>query len=1572
MNTSNKKGDKPRRNPVSLFKNRRRSITLRTAVLILCLVLVSGIAGSFTLIQMSRDSIRQESLYTNLAQAKLASEFAFSYIETIEAHMRVFANRPDVRQAVINDTPEQLQQTLAEFVQIQSKLDSAGIYDITGIQRSFYNAESDTIGQSFADREWFQQVITIKQPYLGIPLISRATGNPILPYTVPIFNEQGQIKGVLTCGISLNKLSDSIVNIDYGKDTRVGIIDLRNEGIIIGNTDPQRVMTPVTRDNEAINLLMSGNSDVMETTSSSGELILTGFATMPDFPLGIVVITPSATALSVINTLTQNAVIFITAGIILSGILGVFLALGITKPLRKLIYGTKEIGSGNLDYPVATSVNDEVGDLSRAIGDMAQNLKQTLVSRDLLAAEVSERKKSEEKISGLNRILSAVRNVNQLITRENDRQNLISTACRNLTETRGFTKCWIAAIDPAGKVHATADAMWGDLFSQLQKRLYEGDFPRCIERVLKDKQTGVITADEYAALCSDCPLHTGQRNTCAVIIAPMNYAGRVMGILAASSPDDIILDNEEIELFQELADDIAFALHKIELEEKEKQTEKQFRLLVEHAPQAIFIQTDGNFAYINPAGIELFGAQDEKQIVGHPVIERVHPDFRETMLERIYQLNNEGQLVKSLEEKMLCIDGSIIDVEISATPFFYNNSHGALVFIRDVTERKKLESSLRESEARFRKMFEASGVIMFLVDPASGAIVDVNPAAVKFYGYAYEQFIKMNINQINTLTPDEIKEAMEKATTNRHNRFVFPHRLADGSIRTVEVHSHQADIAGHKYLYSIIYDITERKLAEKALEEEVARRAILFEQMPVGVVIVDPSTARILECNTIAHQQLGYSHEEFTNLTVMDIEANEKPAEVLSHIELILQEGEANFETLQRTKQGEIRNIHVTAKPVYLSGKTIYQCIWQDITERKRIEESLNKQQELLTRVAEYVPGVVYQYRLYPDGRSCFPYSSPGMMDIYAVTPEEVREDATPVFKRLHPDDYDYIVSTIQESARTLQDYHSEFRVILPELGVRWRICNAKPERLEDGSTLWYGTIQDSTERKLAEEALEKAAAEWRNTFDSITDMISIIDDKHRLIRVNKRFADAFGSTPQALSGRQCYEMVHGLKRPLAKCPHMKAVNSLKTETVEYYEDSLGIYVEETASPIMDAQGKCTGAIHIIKDITARKQAEMEQQALRDKMEVSSRLASVGEMAAGIAHEINNPLTGVIGFSQLLLNEDLPPDVKDSIKLINDGSIRVRDIVRRMLTFARQVKPQKAKVNIHELIDNTLEFRRYILNTANIEVIRKYDNNLPWITVDPGQLQQVFMNLVVNAENSMKKAHDRGTLIITTAKDANHIIISFKDDGLGMSKQLLSRIFHPFFTTKGPDEGTGLGLSLSRSIILEHGGSIEAQSEAGKGADFIIKLPVTSLPEEPKPQPEEENTKETASTRKASVLVIDDEATIRTFIRRILEKNGHTVTELDRPVKDNLENLFAAKFDIILLDMKMPGMSGKEFYTAIKKEYPDMARRTIFITGDTSDSTTVKFFKENNLLYIEKPFDQSTLINKINELLKKE
>ena len=219
---------------------------------------------------------------------------------------------------------------------------------------------------------------------------------------------------------------------------------------------------------------------------------------------------------------------------------------------------------------------------------------------------------------------------------------------------------------------------------------------------------------------------------------------------------------------------------------------------------------------------------------------------------------------------------------------------------------------------------------------------------------------------------------------------------------------------------------------------------------------------------------LGYAEDEVIGNTSPQLGVWLNPDDREKFIQNIEDDGLIDGKEFRfRVKDGQIIDTRVTARFLTINNKKYLLSIIDDITERKKNVEAIKQSREMLAKLAEQVPGVVYQYRLFPDGSSAFPYSSPGMISIYGVTPEEVREDATPVFGRLHPDDYDYIVSSIQESARNLSLYHSEYRVILPEIGVRWRLCDAKPERLEDGSILWYGIITDITERKLTEAELD-------------------------------------------------------------------------------------------------------------------------------------------------------------------------------------------------------------------------------------------------------------------------------------------------------------------------------------------------------------------------------------------------------------------------------------------------------------------------------------------------------------------
>jgi PAS domain S-box-containing protein len=237
------------------------------------------------------------------------------------------------------------------------------------------------------------------------------------------------------------------------------------------------------------------------------------------------------------------------------------------------------------------------------------------------------------------------------------------------------------------------------------------------------------------------------------------------------------------------------------------------------------------------------------------------------------------------------------------------------------------------------------------------------------------------------------------------------------------------------------------------------------------------------------------------------------------------------------------------------------------------------------------------------------------------------------------------------------------------------------------------------------------------------------------------------------------------------------------------------------------------------RDITERKR-------MQEQLIVTDRLASVGELASGIAHELNNPLTGVIGLSQLLVERDIPEDIKEDIKLVYSEAQRAANVVRGLLTFARKHPAARQLINLNDVVSKVLELRAYEQRVSNIEVVTHLAPDLLEIMADYFQLQQVFLNIVINAEHFMTEAHHKGTLTITTERVKDMVRISFADDGPGIPKDYLGHVFDPFFTTKEVGKGTGLGLSISYGIITAHGGQIYAESELDKGATFIIDLPI--------------------------------------------------------------------------------------------------------------------------------------------------
>lgn len=260
---------------------------------------------------------------------------------------------------------------------------------------------------------------------------------------------------------------------------------------------------------------------------------------------------------------------------------------------------------------------------------------------------------------------------------------------------------------------------------------------------------------------------------------------------------------------------------------------------------------------------------------------------------------------------------------------------------------------------------------------------------------------------------------------------------------------------------------------------------------------------------------------------------------------------------------------------------------------------------------------------------------------------------------------------------------------------------------------------------------------------------------------------------------------------------------------------------------VSERQEKLLSELEVLRRrVVELESLEAEHRRAEEQLLITDRLASIGELASGIAHELNNPLTGVIGFSQLLLSKELPDEIREDIGVIYSEAKRAADVMKNLLIFARKHSPLRQLVNVNSVIEKVLTLRAYEHKVENIQVVVHLAPDLPLIMADYFQLQQVFLNLIINAEHFMLEAHRRGTLAITTRCIGNAVRASFADDGPGIAKEDLVYLFDPFFTTKEVGEGTGLGLSICHGIVTEHGGLIYAESEPGRGASFIVELPV--------------------------------------------------------------------------------------------------------------------------------------------------
>ena len=490
------------------------------------------------------------------------------------------------------------------------------------------------------------------------------------------------------------------------------------------------------------------------------------------------------------------------------------------------------------------------------------------------------------------------------------------------------------------------------------------------------------------------------------------------------------------------------------------------------------------------------------------------------------------------------------------------------------------------------------------------------------------------------------------------------------------------------------------------------------------------------------------------------------------------------------------------------------------------------------------------------------------------------------------------------------------------------------------------GVARDVTDERERALALERSEARYTRLVESASDAIFTVESGGLLTAVNRSLERSSGQPRGDLLGAPFVSLIDSRDQVLAAQALRETFTGQRRRVELRYPAANGELrlCSLTLTPLMERE-RVTGALGIVRDVT-------DEKRLTEQLMQQEKLAAVGQLVSGVAHELNNPLASVIAFAQLLLATPLDaPYDRQAIEAINQESRRAAKIVSNLLTFARQHQPERRVADINRVIDDTLELRRYALRTANVDVETRFDEHLPLTWADPFQLQQVVLNLLTNAEHALSTWDGDRRLRVSTEFVGNDLIVRVTDSGPGISPEHLPRVFNPFFTTKPVGEGTGLGLSISDGIVREHGGRIRAESRIGQGASFIIELPYVAppLPEHPKIS---EAGPRTANNRR--ILVVDDEPAIRSAIAKYFRSLGHTV-DMAASGRDAIACATATEYDALLLDLRLPDISGDRVLAELRV----LARepeRVVFMTGDTQSESTRRALGAVGRPVISKPF----------------
>ncbi|MDP2895523.1 MAG: PAS domain S-box protein [bacterium] len=633
--------------------------------------------------------------------------------------------------------------------------------------------------------------------------------------------------------------------------------------------------------------------------------------------------------------------------------------------------------------------------------------------------------------------------------------------------------------------------------------------------------------------------------------------------------------------------------------------------------------------------------------------------------------------------------------------------------------------------------------------------------------------------------------------------------------------------------------------------------------------------------------------------------------------------------------------------------------------------------------LAENVSDVIWTM----DMRRRFTYVSPSVSRTLGYSVDEVMN--MPFGRVLTP-------SSIRTVAQALRRHRDEGggqeKVALPSRALEIELVR------KDGSTLWsevtmsflrdpegqpngiLGVARDISERRGANEAILFAAQEWRHTLDAINDVVCLMNLEGKVLRCNRAMTRLVGKPFGEILNRPCWELVHGTSASVDGCPfvRMRETGRRESAVLAIRDRWFNIVVD----PRVDGSGSPVGAVHVMSDITGRKRAEEEKQRLEVQLFQSQKMEALGTLAAGIAHDFNNLLTAIYGNVQLVLEEIPEADpLQMNLSRIKDASVQATALVRKLMLFCSSQPTVFTTRDINKVVSDMMKMLERIIG-EDVVVHVAPEPNVWSVRADAAKLEQVLMNLAINARDAMPKG---GDLTVKTenvvigkrdmeghseAREGNFVCLSVRDTGVGMSPEILSRIFEPFFTTKRVGRGTGLGLSVAHGIVKEHKGWIAVESSPGNGATFRIYLPTSgSVPEEEK-EMEPVVTLPSLRGNGERILVVEDDESVRDFLRRGLSKNGYQVSDAA-----SAKEAFAIfenegrNVDLLFSDIVLPDDTGPRLAELFLKLKPGIG--VLLSSGYSDEESNWLASQRHKCVYLPKPYSLEDLLKSVRGALEK-